>query len=147
MPNNGKFGLDQFPVIRPDLSDPLLAPHWAGLRKSHLSVQQCTACLQLRWPPAVICPTCLGVSANWIDVKPRGELWSYAVYHRAYHPAFADYLPYYVGLIELDAGIKMISQVLQSGPRAIRVGARVHGEFITIDEELTVLKFATEDET
>jgi hypothetical protein len=92
-----------------------------------------------------LCPRCLSAETNWIPVDARGTLWSFAVYHRAYNALWRDYLPYFVGLIDLDAGITLVSQVLQSGPLEIGVGKRVVGKFIDVDDELTVLKFVTED--
>jgi uncharacterized OB-fold protein len=36
---------------------------------------------------------------------------SWVVYHRSYHPAFADRLPYNVAIVELDEGPRLISNV------------------------------------
>lgn len=38
---------------------------------------------------------------------------SWVVYHIAYHPAFANRLPYNVAVVELDEGPRMISNVVQ----------------------------------
>ena len=40
----------------------------------------------------------------------RGRIFSYVVYHRVYHPAFAQEVPYAVAVIELDEGPRMYQQ-------------------------------------
>ena len=46
----------------------------------------------------------------------RGRIFSYVVYHRVYHPGFADEVPYAVAVIELDEGPRMISNVVGIAP-------------------------------
>ena len=64
-------------------------------------LQRCGRCRYVRWPIAPLCPECLSAESTWSEVRPTGTLWSYVVYHRALSPAFADEVPYAVGLVVL----------------------------------------------
>ena len=42
----------------------------------------------------------------------NGKVYSFVVYHRVYHPAFKDKVPYVVAVVELDEGPRIISNVV-----------------------------------
>ena len=49
---------------------------------------------------------------EWAPVAGTGRVFSTAVMHQATHPAFEAMLPYAVVQIELDCGVRMISNVV-----------------------------------
>ncbi len=59
----------------------------------------------------------------------EGTVFSFAVYRRAYHPAFKPLLPYVVAVIELAEGPRLVSNVVGVQPEDVRVGMRVRLEF------------------
>ena len=73
-------------------------------------------------------------------MKSTGTLWSFAEYHRAFDPAFADDLPYTVALVELDDGPRMYGRLL-GDPSTFAVGARVHAVFEPVTEEVTMVRW------
>jgi hypothetical protein len=77
----------------------------------------------------------------WREVSDRGELWSFAVYHRAFHPAFADDVPYAIGSVTLDDGPRLLARI-DAPLEAIRVGARVHATYDAVTPEVTLLRWA-----
>ena len=82
------------------------------LRRGELRVQRCGACARLRYPAAIVCPDCLSAETEWEAVSGRGTVFSFVVFHRAYHPAREGKVPYTVALIELDEGPIMLSNVV-----------------------------------
>ena len=40
-------------------------------------------------------------------------LYSFALMHQVYDPAFADEVPYNIALVELDEGVRMTAQVVE----------------------------------
>ncbi|ONH22882.1 Zn-ribbon domain-containing OB-fold protein [Pseudofrankia asymbiotica] len=127
----------------PDVDDPLTRPFWQGLRERRLTIQRCGRCGALRWPAAPICPECLAPGAEWTDVAADGELWSYVVYRRALSPAFADEIPYAVGVVALDAGPHLLSRI--SGPvDTLKVGARMTARYEDVSPTVTLLRWVTE---
>jgi len=99
-------------------------PYWAAAAEGRLALQRCERCEHLRWPPAPVCPECLASEARWDDVEGGGTLWSVAVYDRAFTPAFSERVPYAVGLVELDAGPRIIATI-DGEPGELAVGMRV----------------------
>lgn len=124
----------------PDVDDPLTAPFWAAAREHRLVMPECGNCGYLQWPPEPLCPECQHTGRSWREFPAAGTLWSYAVYHRALDPAFADAIPYAVGLVELDAGRKMYG-LMVGGQAGLAIGARVRGVFTPATNEVTFLQW------
>lgn len=97
----------------------LTEPYWAGLEAGELRFQRCRACGNAWLPARPECPNCLKGDWTWTPASGRAKLVSWVVYHRAYHPFFADKLPYNVALVELDEGVRLISGVLDAMPLRI----------------------------
>ena len=89
-----------------------MAAHRASLDAGRLTFQRCDACGQAWLPPREFCPNCLSGEWTWQDASGRAEVVSWVVYHRAYHPAFADRVPYNVVVAQLEEGPRLISNVV-----------------------------------
>jgi uncharacterized protein len=124
----------------PRLDDPDMGPFWAAAREHRLTAQRCTSCSTLRFPALPICPTCLELGSEWVDVSPTGTIWSFVVYHRAFHPGFADELPYAVAIVETDDGVRYTGRLLGDRDR-MSVGARVRVVFADETPEFTLPKW------
>ena len=88
-------------------------------------MQRCRACGRLRYPAAIVCPECLSGEAEWQAVSGRGKVFSFVVFHRAYHPAWEGRVPYNVALIELDEGPILLSNVIDVDNAKLAVGLDV----------------------
>jgi uncharacterized protein len=124
----------------PRTDDPVTAPFWAALREHRLVMPRCEQCGFVRWPPAALCPECLSPRASWAELEVVGDLWSYVVYHRAFHPGFEADLPYAVGRVVLDAGPSLTARV-DAPLGQLSVGARVSGIFEDVTPEVTLLRW------
>jgi uncharacterized protein len=71
-------------------------------RQHRLVVQRCDACGMLRAAMGAACPFCTSSDWSWHAVSGRGTIYSYQIVTQAVHPAFADWVPYPVVLVELD---------------------------------------------
>lgn len=129
----------------PDVNDPLTAPFWAAAREGRLVVQHCLTCDEYRWPPLANCPNCLERDSEWAEMAPAGTIWSYAVYRRALHPAFADEIPYIVAVVELEHGLHMTGNVVDD-PEQVSIGAPVKAVFDPLTDEVTLVKWALTEE-
>jgi uncharacterized OB-fold protein len=111
------------PLPRPDLSEPAVAAYWEALDAGELRFQRCLACGSPWLPPQAACPVCLAEDYAWERASGRGHVVASTVFHRAYHPAFADRIPYSVSLVELAEGPRLLTNV--TGPGARRPGTEV----------------------
>ena len=121
---------------------PLTQPFWDGVREHELRVQKCGSCGKLRHLPKPWCPDCLSEEVTWVPLTGRGQVYTYTVMHRAPAPSFADELPYVVALVELEEGVKMISNVVECPPEQVTVGMPVKVVFEDISDEAAMFKFA-----
>jgi hypothetical protein len=129
---------DDYTKPIPNLADPDMAPFWAALREHRVTAQRCTNCGTLRFPALPICDTCLDEGFGWVDVAATGTVWSYVVYHRAFHEGFANDVPYVVAIIENDDGLRYTGRIL-SERDDVSVGAPVKAVFADETSTFTML--------
>lgn len=68
-------------------------------------------------------------------------IYSLSVAHRAFHPAWADRVPYTVVTVELDEGVRMVSDLPQGdGPHAV-IGERVEVFFDRVGADVVLPRF------
>ena len=124
------------PQIGPDM-----APFFEAARRHELAVQRCTGCGTLRFPARAICSRCLGREAAWVPVSGRGTVFSYTVMHQAAHPGFAAEVPYAVVVVELDEGVRLLSNLVDCTLADVRIGLPVQVTFDDVTSEVTLPKF------
>jgi uncharacterized OB-fold protein len=98
--------------------------YFAYCAKHDFRLQQCTSCKLFRYPPSTACPWCAELDSEWVSVEGRGTVHSYTEVHHAIQPAFKQYTPYLVLLVELDT---------QSGKPTREEGLRVIGNLTRSD--------------
>jgi uncharacterized protein len=91
---------------------PELAEHRAALGDGRLTFQRCDRCANAWLPPRDHCPRCLSATWRWEDASGEAKVVSWVLYHRSFHPAFADRVPYNVVVAELAEGPRLISNVI-----------------------------------
>ena len=114
---------DQMPV--PERTE-LSKPYWDALDRGELHFQRCAECGNAWLPARTECPRCWSPEWGWEKAGGPGRLVSWVVYHRAYHPAFKDRLPYNVAIVELDEGPRLITNITGvRGGEGLRADMRV----------------------
>jgi uncharacterized OB-fold protein len=130
-----------FPVMQrpaPTVTDDS-AVFWDAADNGDLVAQACGACGRLRHPPRPMCPSCHSLEVAVVPLSGRGTLYSYALLHHPQHPAF-EY-PVLAALVDLDEGIRIVSNLVGVAPDAIRIGMPLEVEFVTTDGEHRVPVF------
>ena len=130
-------------TARPGMDD-IDPTFWTEAAAGRLSFQRCADCGYLRWPTAALCPECWSHAAQWEPVEHGGTVWSFGVYERAFDPAFESAVPYVVALVELDAGPRMITNVVGVPPEKVAVGMRVSAVFEPIAGDAALVVFGAE---
>jgi len=108
-------------------------------QRHQLLIQRCQSCGMLRHPPQTMCGNCRSFEWDTVEASGRGSVYSFVVNHYPQVPAF-DY-PLAVGLIELEEGTRLVSDIIDIEPEAITVGMPVEVVFVDFDEELTLPLF------
>ena len=104
-------------------------PYWAAASERRLVIRECKACGKVHFMPRHLCPHCWSDQLEWIDAKGQGEVHSFSIIRRASDPAFASQVPYVVALIELDEGVRMMSNIVGEDALAVNIGDRVQVTF------------------
>jgi uncharacterized OB-fold protein len=68
-------------------------------------------------------------------------VYSFVVFHRAYHAAFVSELPYVVALVTLDEGPRMISNIVECPVKSVRCDMPVEVVFEAAQGGVTLPKF------
>jgi len=121
-------------------ADKYTQPYWDGLQQGRVMLPRCRSCGHVQMPMGPCCANCLAEDFAWEAMSGRGTVWSYIVYHHAFHPAFADQLPYNVALVELQEGPRLLSNVVDIPADAVRSGMKVTAVFSPQDGA-TLLRF------
>ena len=102
------------PVQRPEPVRNELEEHFARALADGRLIYQRTA--ENAWlPPRTEDPLTLSPDWQWAEASGRGRIVSWVTYHIAFHPYWADKLPYQVAIVELDEGPRMIAPIEMGG--------------------------------
>lgn len=112
---------------------------WEGVKQGKLLIQRCKSCGDLHHPPGPACPKCQSFEWDTIESSGKGTVYSFVVMHYPEVPPF-EY-PNPVGLIELEEGVRLISQLIDVKPGDVKIGQKVQVEFVTFDGDLTLPQF------
>jgi uncharacterized OB-fold protein len=95
----------------PPIAASISEPYWQALEDGRLTYQHCPC--GHRWlPPRHECPSCLGTDWTWQTASGKARLISWVVYFTAYDESLKDRLPYNVAIVELQEGVRMITNIL-----------------------------------
>jgi len=121
--------------------DELSTPFWEASRRHELVLQNCQKCGSYRYPAGPFCPECLSDELEWRKVSGRGVIYTWTVFFRAYHPAFASDLPYAVVVVELEEGPRIISTLVDCKLTDIKIDMPVEVTFEDVSDEISLPKF------
>jgi uncharacterized OB-fold protein len=69
-------------------------------------------------------------------VSGRGTVYSYVVHRHPPVPGKA--MPILLVLVELEEGVRMVGELLDSAPDAVTIGAPVEVAWVSVDDDLTI---------
>ena len=85
---------------------------WNGLAEGRFLGTRCGACSKTTFPPKPFCPHCWSDWIEWVALGPRGTVYSSTVMH-AVPSVFRHEVPYRVGIVDLDVGIRIATRILE----------------------------------
>lgn len=121
------------------------APFWQGLAQGEIRVQKCGKCGAHQYPPETFCYECGAQDVSWVAVEGEGTLYSFIVVHQLYHKAFKPFLPYTVAIVQMDAGPRMLSAMLDL-KRPVKIGERVQPCIRTVADGKAFLTYVPAEE-
>jgi hypothetical protein len=119
-------------VEPPDIGDdPQTAFFWEGTRAGELRIQRCQACGTYIHLPRPVCRNCLSFDLAPEVVSGKGTVYSFTTTQRAFHPFFADRLPYVVAVVELaeQKELRLVTNLVGLNGRSPEFGMPVEVGF------------------
>ena len=123
--------------------DELTSFFWDAARRGALAVQACLDCGRLQHPPQPVCHWCQSFSLGTRDVSGRGTVYSYTMAVQAFHPYFADKLPYCIAVVELaeQPGLKLVTNIIDVPEQGVKVGDTVEVQFRPLGDSFVLPVF------
>ncbi|MCP5056406.1 MAG: Zn-ribbon domain-containing OB-fold protein [bacterium] len=128
------------PMPLPELEG-LAGEFYGYCRKGELRFQRCSDCGSWRHVPREMCADCGSWNWEWERSSGRGRVFTWTVVTRALHPAFQDACPYAPAVIEMDEGVRILSQVTDCSPDQLQIDMPVEVVFEDASEEVALPKF------
>ncbi len=120
---------------------------WALAAEGQLALPYCTPCSRAFWYPRWCCPHCGSAAVEWRTTSGDGSVHTFTVVRRSDHPHFLERVPYVVAMIDLDEGVRIMSNVIGCEPEVVTIGMRVHCAFERIDDYVGLPLFAPMSKT
>jgi uncharacterized protein len=100
---------------------------WAGADRGELIIQQCGDCTTFYHPPRPMCPKCHTTAMRPVKANGRGTIYSYCI--PIHPPSFGFAAPPIVALIDLEEGVRIVSNVVGIEYEKVTNGLKVEVEF------------------
>jgi uncharacterized OB-fold protein len=132
-------------------------------------VQRCGACQMLRGTVGAACPFCMSGEWDWRAVSGLGTIYSYEIVTQPIQPAFGDWVPYPIVLVELDeqravpwrgggedelVSVRLVRNLVRADDptlpedeQKVAIGKRVRACFVPLGGGMALPQFCLSDET
>lgn len=110
-------------------------------QRHELRFQRCNDCGTWRHVPRELCAACGSWKWEWAASSGRGTVFTWTTVARALHPAFQSDTPYAPVVIEMEEGVRLLSQMVDCPPEQLRIGMPVTVVFDAVTPDVTLPKF------
>jgi uncharacterized OB-fold protein len=112
-----------------------VARHWRETpQRYRLEAGKCKECGSIQFPPRLVCPECGAKEFETLRLSGKGKLLTFTII-RVAPEGFGDLAPYAVGIVELEEGVRVMGQVVDCDPEALKIGDKLVSQFRRINEE------------
>lgn len=116
-------------------------PFWDAAKQHKLVLKHCRDCGNIDHPPYLYCTNCQSDNMEWREASGKGVLYGFGVNEAAVPIPFMPDLPYVNAFIDLDEGVRMISNIVECDFKELKNGMRVEVVFEDITPEITLPKW------
>jgi uncharacterized OB-fold protein len=100
-------------------------PYWEATRRQSLLLQWCPRCETHVHHPREACPRCLNRDLTWRESDGLGTVHAVSVHYRPFEAMPAEACPYAVAFVDLDDGVRFLSNIVGCDPETVHAGQRV----------------------
>lgn len=125
------------PEFRPETK-----PYWDACKRHELVLPKAKTNGKFFFYPRALSPyDDMTQDIVWEKVSGRGRVWTFSVHNMGPTPAYKDEPPYVVALVELNEGVKMMTNIVGCKPEEVKIGMEVEVVFDDVTDEVTLPKF------
>ncbi|MEO1081695.1 MAG: Zn-ribbon domain-containing OB-fold protein [Pseudomonadota bacterium] len=118
----------------------LSQPWFDACKEGRLLLQKCSSCGAYQFYPRILCTHCGARDPEWVEASGAGRIASFTVVRRAVSPAYDA--PYVVALVDLEEGPRLMTNIVDCAPEAVRIGARVGVRFESWGDDVDLPVFS-----
>jgi uncharacterized OB-fold protein len=111
------------------------ARNWREIpQRYRLEAAKCRSCGEVSYPPRLVCRKCRSRQFETVTLPDEGTILTFTV-TRVGPSQFAASTPYAVGIVELDGGVRVMTQLADCQLDELAIGQRVRLEFRRIQQD------------
>jgi uncharacterized protein len=111
------------------------ARYWREIpQRYRLEAGKCKVCEKICFPPRSKCPKCGNTTFDLMRLPGDGVVRTFTVI-RVAPSQFSEQVPYAIGIVELDSGVKITAQIVDCPLEKIHIGQKVKVEFRRIQAD------------
>jgi uncharacterized OB-fold protein len=103
-------------------------------QRYRLEAGKCQKCGHVAFPPRLVCPECKGKKFAPVVLSDKGKLTTFTVV-RVASDKFSKETPFAVGIVELNDGVKVTTQIADADPDELQIGQKVNLVFRRVQED------------
>lgn len=103
-------------------------------QRYRLEAGKCQKCGHIDFPPRRVCPKCNGKTFDVVRLSDEGKLVTFTVV-RVASDKFSKQTPFVVGIVELNDGVRVTTQIADAQLDKVEVGHKVRLVFRRIQED------------
>lgn len=125
------------PEFRPETK-----PYWDAAKNHKLVIPRSKTTGEYFFYPRAFSPgDDMTDEIEWVESRGKGKIWTFSIHHMGPSKAYKGDPPYVVALIQMDEGVKMMSNVVDVDVKKVHVGMEVEVVFDDVTDEVTLPKF------
>jgi uncharacterized protein len=103
-------------------------------QRYRLEAAKCAKCGTVSFPPRLVCAECKGRSFQTVRLNDEGTLLTYTII-RVASDKFSKETPFAVGVVELNDGVRLTTQIADTDVDALKTGQKVKLVFRKIQDD------------
>ena len=111
--------------------------YWEAAADGKVLYQECPKCGHRQFYPRAMCTAC-AAEPEWREASGQGEVHTFTIIRQNWAKPYRDMLPYVVAMVELDEGVKMMTNITDCDAESVHIGMRVEAHTVKVEDGLGI---------
>lgn len=120
---------------------------WRATKKHRLLIQECQNCNGLIFYPRKYCPQCWSTDLGWREASGKAKVYTFTVMRDQVEPKFMADLPYVLAMVDIEEGVRMMTQIVECDADTVKIGMDVEVIFRDITDQHALPLFRPSDDS